>query len=420
MSKLTAAFVRTAKAGRHVDGDGLCLVVSPTGGRSWVLRVQVDGRRRDIGLGSADLATKLERSPTSGLEIEIPILEKRLLTLAEAREKAVVLRRLAKAGRDPVAERDKDRSAPPFFSEVVKKAHAEFKDGWTAKEADAFLASLKEHAIPTLGRQRVDHIEANDIANALRPIWTTKPFMARKVRRRIVKALNYAKAKKWRASEAPRDELSILLGKQRDKGSNFAAMPYTDTPSFYRELGEKVETMGRLALMFVIATAARSGEVRQARWSQIDLKTRLWNRPAEIMKGGIAHSVTLNDAALAILQRASAYRGQEDDPLAFPSSKGTVLSDMTVSKIMRDAKIPYVPHGFRSSFRDWAAEKMPQIPDAVAEAALAHVVADKVIAAYKRTNFLDMRRELLQQWSAFLLNDDSSEKPPEPESNAED
>ncbi len=179
-------------------------------------------------------------------------------------------------------------------------------------------------------------------------------------------------------------------------------MPYAETPAFFRQLNEGSETMGRLALMFVIATAARGGEVRQARWSQIDLKNKLWNRPAEIMKGGIAHSVTLNAAALAILERVAAYRGKGEDPLLFPSPKGAVLSDMTVSKVMRDAKLPFVPHGFRSSFRDWAAEKMPQIPDPVAEAALAHVVPDKVIAAYKRTNFIEMRRKLLERWGAFL------------------
>jgi integrase len=362
--------------------------------------VQVDGRRRDIGLGSVDLASKLERFLSN--EDEIPILERRSLTLAEAREKAALLRKIAKAGRDPVAERDKDRRSPPFFSEAIEKAHAEFKDGWSEKEADAFLASLKEHALPALGKMRVDHIEANDIASALKPIWATKPFMARKVRRRITKVLNYAKAKKWRASEAPRDELSILLGKQRNKGGNFASMPYSDVPAFYRKLDAGVETMGRLALMFVIATAARGGEVRQARWSQIDLVKKLWNRPAEIMKGGIAHSVTLNDAALAVLTRAAAYRRKGEDPLVFASSKGEVLSDMTVSKVMRDAKLPYVPHGFRSSFRDWAAEKVPLIPDPVAEAALAHVVPDKVIAAYKRTNFLEMRRKLLDRWGRFL------------------
>lgn len=400
--KLTLASVRTAKPGRHVDGEGLCLEVAPTGGRSWILRVQVDGRRRDIGLGSVDVTTKLERRLSSEADDEIPILDRRLLTLAEAREKAALLRKLAKAGRDPVAERDKDRRAPPFFSEAVEKAHAEFKDGLSEKEADAFLSSLKVHAIPALGKMRVDHIEANDIASALKPIWTTKPSMGRKVRRRIIKVLNYSKAKKWRPSEAPRDELSILLGKQRGKGGNFASMPYAETPAFFRQLNEGSETMGRLALMFVIATAARGGEVRQARWSQIDLKNKLWNRPAEIMKGGIAHSVTLNAAALAILERVAAYRGKGEDPLLFPSPKGAVLSDMTVSKVMRDAKLPFVPHGFRSSFRDWAAEKMPQIPDPVAEAALAHVVPDKVIAAYKRTNFIEMRRKLLERWGAFL------------------
>ncbi|MBT2186104.1 tyrosine-type recombinase/integrase [Sphingobium nicotianae] len=411
MSKLTAISVRTAKPGRHVDGKGLSLFVAPTGGRSWVLRVQVAGRRRDIGLGTADVSSKQERRRDGETEESVPLLEQRLLTLAEAREKAALLRKLAKAGRDPVAERDKERIVRPSFAEAVIKAHAEFKDGWSEKEADAFLASLKEHANPTLGKKRVDHIEASDVAEALKPIWTAKPFMGRKVRRRIAKVLNYARAKKWRSSEAPNEELSILLGKHRTKNTNFPAMPYVDTPAYYQRLGSNNETMGRLALMFVIATAARGGEVRNARWSQIDLKKRLWNRPAEIMKGDVAHSITLNDAALGVLERAEAYRKEgENDPLVFPSAARKVISDMTVLKVLRDAKLPFVPHGFRSSFRDWAAEKVPEIPDPVAEAALAHGVPDKVVAAYKRTTFLEMRRNLLDKWGAYLLTPPAAER----------
>ena len=154
-----------------------------------------------------------------------------------------------------------------------------------------------------------------------------------------------------------------------------------------------------------------SDEVRKTRLSHIDLDRKMWNRPAQLMKGrkAKAHSVTLNDQAIAILKRAETLRGwgRGDDPLVFPGSKGTPLSDMTLSKILRDKGLPYVPHGFRSSFRDWAAEKMPSIPDAVAEAALAHVVPDKVIAAYKRTTFLDLRRQLLDAWGSFVENNSS-------------
>ncbi|MEC3910279.1 tyrosine-type recombinase/integrase [Sphingobium sp. CR2-8] len=407
MGKLTPAIVKAAGPGRHADGDGLYLMVKPGGARSWVLRVQYAGQRRDIGLGGVDVSTKLERlkaDTAKGLiGDDLTVMERALLTLGEAREKALLLRRVAKAGRDPVAERDKDRAASPIFSVAVTKAHKALEGNWGKREADAFLASLKQHANPSLGKRRVDHIDANDIAAALKPIWTDKPEVARKVRQRIVKVLNYAKVKKWRLSEAPSKELSLLLGKQR-KGGNMPSMPYADVPVYFQELSDAAETMGRLALMFVITTAARSGEVRQACWGQIDLDRKLWNRPATIMKSRESHTVTLNEQALVILGRAKHHRrSDEEDALVFPSPSGKAMSDMTVSKVMRDAKLPYVPHGFRSTFRDWAAEQMSHIPDAVAEAALAHTVPDKVVAAYKRTNFLEMRRALLDSWAAFLI-----------------
>lgn len=400
MGKLTALSVKSAKTGRHSDGDGLYLLVKPTGSRSWLLRVQSEGKRRDIGLGSVDLAPRGDRN--ENLIDEVPLLERRILTLAEAREKASCLRRIAKAGRDPIAERDKDRRAPPTFAQAVIQTHEAFRASWSTKEADAFLSSLKLNANPILGSQRVDLIEASDLAEALRPIWSTKPELARKVRQRINKVLDFSKANRWRSTEAPRSELALLLGKLKKRVLNFPSMPYSQTPAYFRRLEEEPETIGRLALMFIIASAARSGEVRKARWSQIDERQKLWNRPAEIMKSGQAHSVTLGEAALAILDRAKAYRGNEEDPLVFPSPSRRMLSDMTISKVMRDANLLYVPHGFRSSFRDWAAERMPHIPDPVAEAALAHTISDKVIAAYKRTRFLEMRRQLLDAWNGFL------------------
>lgn len=402
MPKLSVATVRSAKPGRHADGQGLYLLVKPTGARSWLLRVQVDGKRRDIGLGGVDLSTRLENARAAEKAgIDIPILERSVLTLADAREKAGLLRKVAKSGRDPVSERDKDRRSPPTFKSATETVHGVHKSSWTEKTADAFLSSLKTHAYPVLGNKRVDHIEVEDIAAALKPIWKTSPEMAKKVRHRIGTVLNYCHARKWRQSEAPVKTLSILLGNQPD-GDHMAAMPFADVPDYYQNLASSTETVGRLALMFVIATAARSQEVRLARWSQIDLENRLWNRPAAIMKGGVGHSVTLNDAAVAVLKRAETYRRDENDAVIFPAKNGKALSDNTVSKIMRDAKLAYVPHGFRSSFRDWAAEKMPEIPDPVAEAALAHAVPDKVVKAYKRTTFMEMRRKLMQGWSDYL------------------
>jgi integrase len=396
---LTDKFIRSAKPGRHGDGGGLYLLVKPTGSRSWLLRVQVNGRRRDIGLGGL---RELKTGLPSVIGDDVVLEQRAQLTLAEARELAVRLRNVAKAGRDPAAERRKDRSPPPSFKEAAIAAHKALSPTWSTKTADAFLASLQEHAYSSLGGKRVDVIDADDIANTLKAIWTTKPGMARKIRQRIGKVLDFAKAKRWRDSETPRHSVSTLVGKAGE-GKNFAAMPYEDVPSLYAKLGSATETKGRLALMLVIATGARSGEVRAARWGQINWDKREWHRPAEIMKNGKTHVVTLNDEALDVLRRAAAHSNSEDpDALIFANRDGNKISDMTVSKVMRDAKLPFVPHGFRSSFRDWAAEQMPQIPDPVAEAALAHKVPDAVIRAYKRTDFIKMRRQLLDGWGRFL------------------
>jgi len=396
---LTAIGIKNAKPGRYADGDGLYLLVKATGARSWLLRVQVEGKRRDIGLGSVDLLGK--RDPA---EENVPILSRRRLTLAEAREKAGILCRLAKAGRDPIIERDKDRSHVPTFKEATTKCHADLKSGWSQRNAAAFLASLEDHAFPALGRYRVDHIEASHIRDMLAPIWTEIPTMARKVRQRVGIVLNYAKAKGWRASEAPGKSVTMGLARGH-KGGNFAAMPYAEVPALMATLEAKTVTVGRLALRFLILTGARSGEVRNATWAQVETDKKLWNRPAAIMKNGLQHSVTLSNAALSVLEEAKAIRTSEkaDAPI-FPSSKGGAISDMTISKIMRDMNLPYVPHGFRSSFRDFAAEQMPHIPDPVAEAALAHAVQDKVVASYKRTDFLVMRRQLLDAWATYLAD----------------
>ena len=399
MGKLTTQTVRYAKAGRHQDGDGLYLEIRPTGARFWLLRVQVDGRRRDIGLGAADLGRrKVEQGQ---ILQDVPILQRRVLTLGEAREKASILRRLAKAGRDPVVERDKDRRPAPTFKEAAEQCYAAMKDGWSVKNAAAFLSSLREHAYPKLGRVRVDAIDSAEITDALAPIWTSKPEQARKVRHRIGMVLNFAKNRGWRTTEAPTKTVTMGLPK-RPTGGNFAAMPWAELPTFVADLDRRTATASRLALLFAIMTAARSGEVRGARLNQIDWEKRLWHRPAALMKNKIAHTITLSDQAIAIARAAVALFKPGPTGLIFPGVRGGMLSDMTMSKVMRDMKQPYVPHGFRSSFRDWAAEQRHDIPDSVAEAALAHVVPDKVIRAYKRTTFLEMRRELLQSWADFL------------------
>lgn len=379
MGKLTALAVKNAKPGRHGDGDGLYLLVSTTGAKSWMIRVQQNGKRRDIGLGSAAA-----------------------LSLSEARQRAINLRKHALNGRDPIAERDRDKRPTPTFREATKDTHTALKSGWIEKNAAAFLTSLETYAYPFIGNLLVDTIEAGHIRDMLAPIWTTKPELARKVRMRVGQVLNFSHSKGWRATEAPGRSITVGLPKQ-PTGKNFKAMPYTDVPAFIASLRGKAPTAGRQALQFQILTAARPGEVRAARWGQMDLARGDWNRPASMMKGGDAHTVTLSTAAIELLTGIKGDLEPKANDLVFPSPRGGMLSDMTLSKVLRDAKQPFDAHGFRSSFRDWVAEMMPEVPDPVAEAALAHVVPDKVVRAYKRTRFIEMRRVLLEAWGQTAL-----------------
>lgn len=380
MAKLNALQVKNSKPGRHGDGAGLYLFVKPSGSKSWVLRVQRDGKRRDVGLGS--LAA---------------------LSLSEAREKAAELRKHALNGRDPIAERDRDRRPAPTFRDAVNQTHGQLRAGWVDRSAAAFLSSLETYAYPFLGNLRVDTIEASHIRDMLAPIWTTKPEVARKLRMRVGQVLNFSHSKGWRTTEAPGKAVSVGLPKQ-PKGKNYLAMPYTDVPDFLAKLRSAAPTKGRQALQLLILTAARPGEVRRGRWQQIDRARKDWNRPAEIMKERTLHTVTLNQPALALLDEVRGSGSLKRDDLIFPNRKGEPISDMTMNKVLRDAGVKWNVHGFRSSFRDWAAETMPHIPDPVAEAALAHGVPDAVVRAYKRTQFLEMRRELLKAWGEFCLS----------------
>lgn len=381
MAKLNSARVKFAKQGRHADGLGLYLLVSVTGAKSWVLRVQVQGRRRDIGLGS--------------------IAE---LTLEEARDRARKLRKIAKSGRDPIAERDRPKVAIPTFEAAADACHDEGPPSrWSTRHADAFSASLKRHALPKLGRLLVDSVDENAIVGVLAPLWHEKPAAARKLRQRIRTVLDFAKVKGWRTTGAPSISPRASLGKQPRSG-NFPAMPYPDVPAFVAELRAKTVTSGRLALLFTILTAARSGEVRKARWSQIDFEAATWTRPAELMKAGEVHVVTLSPAALALLEQAKPLRSLSSD-LIFPGTRGQALSDMALLKIVKAEAGPFTVHGFRAAFRTWTAEQMPTIPEAVAEAALAHSVPDAVVRAYLRAKFMDLRRKLLDAWAAYCSND---------------
>lgn len=257
MGKLTVMGVKNAKPGKHGDGDGLLLWVKPSGARSWVLRVQHNGRRRDVGLGALSD-----------------------LTLSEARDKAAQLRKQMRQGVDVVADRKRLKLMMRTFAQATEAAHAALAAGWSEKTGAAFLSSLKEHAYPVLGQRRVGEIASRDVIEALAPIWTAKPQQARKIRHRIMQVLAFAKSHGWREAALPEAvELRRGLAKQ-PRSQGFAAVPYAQVPELVAGELAKPRSVARLALLFAILTAARSGEVRGARWEQIDLKARTWTRPS--------------------------------------------------------------------------------------------------------------------------------------------
>lgn len=413
MGKLTMVKVRNAKAGVGVDGrstkavyqdgEGLFLHCAPTGAKSWILRVQTGGKRRDIGLGAVDVdgAGRGAFSECDNRLDETPLMLRKSLTLAEAREKAAALRKLAKAGADPVTERDRLRKAVPTFTEAMTEAHKALAAGWNAKTAKGFLSSLTEHATPKLGALKVDAIGSAEVIAALAPIWTDKPVMARKVRSRIGQVLAFAKARGWRSDALPDvREMRSGLSKQVE-GGHFSAMPYKDCPKFFTEEWAKELTSSRAATLFALFTGNRSGSVRLAAWEQIDWETREWRCPADIMKKGRTHDIALSDAAIALIER---YQPDKDmrKGLMFPGAKGGSLSDMSLTKVLRSAGRTETVHGWRSSFRDWAAEQMPHIPFLVGKLAISHKVGNATDQAYVRTQMLDMRRALFDGWGRFL------------------
>jgi integrase len=383
MGKLTALAVKAAvQPGRYHDGKGLMLLVRPGGSRSWVLRTQADGRRRDFGLGA--------------------LTE---VGLAEARDRADVLRKQFKSGIDPIEARRAARAAlvtVPTFEEAARTLYEEQKSSWrNVKHRAQWLSSLLAYAFPALGTIKVDQVDGPMIRDMLLPIWLEKPETARRVRQRVGAVLDWCHAKGLRPSEAPMRSIGKGLPRQPKRDRHFAAMPYEDVPALMTRLSE-ADASGRLALQFVILTASRSGEVRGATWEEIDLDAATWTLPGERMKAGKSHIVPLCDAALAVLNRAKILKtGRTGEPV-FPGLSGRIMSDMTLAKALKTAGAgEFTVHGFRSSFRDWAAE-MTGTPGDVVEAALAHTIANRVEAAYRRTNYLDKRRLLMTTWAQFL------------------
>ncbi len=391
IGKLTALKVEKAKqAGMYGDGGGLYLRVTHDNAKNWVFRFMLNGRPRWMGMGPLHT-----------------------VTLAEARKRAGEHRLRRHDGIDPIearrAERLKarlDAAKAVTFNECADAYIKAHRAGWrNAKHAAQWEATLATYAEPVIGGLSVQAIDTALVLKCLEPIWTIKPETAGRVRGRIEAVLDWATAREYRQGENParwRGHLDKLLparGKVR-KVEHHAALPYAELPGFLAALREQ-EGIAARALEFTILTAARTGEAIGARWNEIDLLDKTWTVPAEHMKAGKEHRVPLSARAFAILEEMQAHRHAEEG-FVFPGGKhGKPLSNMAFLMLLRRmGRGDLTAHGFRSSFRDWAAERT-NFPAEVAEMALAHTVSDKTVAAYNRSDLFERRRRLMQQWTTF-------------------
>lgn len=381
MGSLTVVRVKALKeAGRYSDGNGLLLVVRESGAKSWLWRGQANGRRRDIGLGTYPE-----------------------VSLAEARDKAAVTRKQMRAGDDPVEAKRAAKKATatiPTFRAAAEQVHAEREGDWRNNKHKAqWINTLATYAFPAIGNQPIDRVTSGDVHGLVLQIWQSKPETARRVLQRIGKVLDWGFAKGYCAGEAPLRSIRAGLNRQTRRPKHFASLPHEEVAALVTKLAAS-DTAGRLALRFLILTAARSGEVRGATWDEIS--DGIWTIPASRMKAQKEHVVPLSDAAAKVLETASRLqKGQKREPI-FPGMRNQPLSDMTLTKVLRTASGGnWTVHGFRSSFRDWAAEKT-LFPREVAETALAHTNPDKSEAPYRRTNYLEKRRDLMKQWADYV------------------
>lgn len=402
----------TTKGYHHVGGvTGLVLQISKSGTKSWLMRVAVGGKRREIGLGG------------------FPDV-----TVSRAREAGRVIREKIKAGIDPIAERAAARStliaaaaSNLTFGKAAEKYIEANEAGWkNAKHAAQWASTLEKYAYPFIGNFQVSHVETAHVVTILEAIWNTKTETASRLRGRIESVLDWAKVRGYRKGENParwKGHLDHILPARNkvQKAKHHAALDYRDIHSFMNEL-KAIEGMGARALEFTILTATRSGEVRGATWAEIDEKANVWIIPAERMKTGREHRVPLPTEALALLERLPRMFGTD---FMFPSAKNTQLSDMTLTAVIRrmhEAKIKnggagwldstgkvVTAHGFRSTFRDWAGETTPY-PREVIEHAIAHQLKDKAEAAYARGTLFGKRRRLMADWAIYCNTVSKDEK----------
>lgn len=376
--RLSARSVATqTKIGRHADGNGLYLSISANGGRRWVYLYRRGGRLREKGLGSANT-----------------------VSLKDARLAAEAVRKQLLDGIDPIDSKAKPVAAKTF-AECAEAFIASNEMAWkNDKHRDQWRNTLKTYAAPHIGKLPVDRIDVNDVLKVLEPIWETKSETASRVRGRIERILDWAATRGYRSSDNParwKGHLNQVLPHARKvtKPSHHAALPYKDIPAFMSDLRKRNAISAR-ALEFTMLTAARTGEVIGAKWGEIDDNNKVWTVPADRMKGKVEHQVPLSDRALAILKNIP-----KDSDFIFVGMKPDEgLSNMSMLAMLKRDRPDLTTHGFRSTFRDWAAETT-EFPNELVEMALAHKIRDKAEAAYRRGNLLERRRELMKAWDLY-------------------
>ena len=363
--------------GRYSDGATLYLMVTPGGSKQWIQRLTVRGKQTDIGLGGY---------PVVGLR--------------EAREKAQANRARARAGADPLLE--KRRTTVPTFRNLAAQHIDALRPTWrNAKHAAQWGSTLAAYAYPYIGNRPVDQVTRADVIGLLSPIWTEKPETARRVRQRVKAVMARAIAMQYIEFNPAGEGIAAALARLPRIKAHHKALPYAQLPAALKAVRESPATPAvKLGFLLLALTACRSGEVRGARWEEVDLETATWTVPAERMKAGRAHRVPLSDEAIAVLEEAREL--DNGSGLVFPAPRSSGgLSDMAFTQLLRRLGLDFVPHGLRSSFRDWAAERT-SAPHAVMEAVLAHSVRNSTEAAYFRSDLFDLRRGLMAEWGEYL------------------
>lgn len=375
--KLSASFVKAAAPGKYTDGHGLMLWVKPSGTRSWVQRLIIQGKRRDMGLGAYPL-----------------------VTLAEAREAAFANRKIARSGGDPRSQATAVKV--PTFADATRAVHAIHAPSWrNAKQRQQWIDEVSRIVWPAIGHLPVDVITTAQLTDIFKPIWLSKPVIANRVRQRTEKIMDWSVSQGHRPDNPANSPLKANLPKQ-PKGEHHTALHHTEVAGALDSVRNSTSgDMAKLAFEFLVLTATRKSETLEARWSEFDMDARTWTIPASRMKAGREHRIPLSTRAIAILESAKAMSPNNRSELVFVSARGNALDGNTLNKMLAKVGVKASPHGFRSSFKGWTLDTGKD--HAATEFALAHTVANQTEAAYSHTtDMFDRRRKVMQQWAEYV------------------